>query len=88
MTLREIRSTRLMSHLILLKPSGSLSTAAEQLDVCPPATEMADDSPQKEDRGLCHTTIGSFDLQNPPADTTSSTNDHFELDCKSDSMPI
>jgi hypothetical protein len=60
MTLREIRSTRLMSHLILLKPSGSLSSAAQQIDVCPPGTETADDSPQNQDRGLCDTTIGSF----------------------------
>lgn len=78
MTLREIRSARLISHLILLKPSGSLSAAAEQIDVCPPRTETADDSPQKQDRGLCDTTIESSDLQNSSPDTTSSTHDHFE----------
>ena len=78
MTLREIRSTSLMRNLILLKPFSSLSSAAEQIDVCPRGTEIADDSPQKEDRGLCDTTIGSFDLQNSSADTTSSAHDHFE----------
>ena len=62
MTLRDIRSTSLMSHLILLKQFGSLSSAAEQIDVCPSGTEIADDSTQKEGRRLCDTAIGSFDL--------------------------
>jgi hypothetical protein len=78
MTLREIRSTSLMSPLILLKSFGSLSSGAEQIDVCPPGTEIADDSPENKDRGLCDPTIGCFDLQNSSADTTSSTHDHFE----------
>jgi hypothetical protein len=67
-----------LSHLILLKPSGSLSSAAEQIDVCPPGTEIVDGSPQKEHRGLCDTTIGSFDLQNSLPDTTLSTHAHFQ----------
>ena len=78
MTLRNIRSTSLMSHLILLTQFGSLSSAAEQIDGYPPGTEIADDSTQKEGRRLCDTAIGSFDLQNSSADTISRTNDHFE----------
>ena len=45
MTPREITDPRLMSHLIFLKQSGSLSSAAEQIDVYPPGTEIADASP-------------------------------------------
>jgi hypothetical protein len=78
MTPREIRRACLMSCSILLKQSGSLSSAAAWVEVRLQGTQIVCKAAQTEDHGFCDTTIRRFNRESSSLDTASSTHDHFE----------
>jgi hypothetical protein len=88
MTLREIQTGTLMMEPGFTGGGTSSFELAASIEVCPPISRLAAKDTQTHARGDFSKTQFPPSGEDIPDDSAITPVDHFELDCKPDSIPI